>query len=52
MATKAKDVLESIKRQEKEKLKSILVEKNIELEFDLGNLLAWDANPLEEDQLK
>jgi len=52
MVTKAKDVLEAIRLEEEEKLKSILVEKNIDLEFDLGNLLAIDANPIEDDQLK
>ena len=52
MVTKVKDILDSIRQEEEERLQSILVEKNIDLEFDLGNLFALDANPIEEDQLK
>lgn len=52
MAIKAQDVLESIRQEEKQKLKSILVEKNVDLEFDVGNLLAIDLNQLDEDELK
>ena len=52
MAIKAQDVLESIRQEEQQKLKSILVEKIIDLEFDLGNLLASDFNQLDETKLR
>nr|XP_015209188.1 PREDICTED: ribosome biogenesis regulatory protein homolog [Lepisosteus oculatus] len=39
------DVLARAEKEEAEKLKSISVHKELELEFDLGNLLASDKNP-------
>uniref|UniRef100_A0A8C5X124 Ribosome biogenesis regulatory protein n=1 Tax=Malurus cyaneus samueli TaxID=2593467 RepID=A0A8C5X124_9PASS len=40
-----KAVLAAAEEQEAEKRRSITVEKELELEFDLGNLLALDRNP-------
>ncbi|XP_069777460.1 ribosome biogenesis regulatory protein homolog [Narcine bancroftii] len=44
MATVVEDVLADAERAEAERLKSISVEKELELEFDLGNLAAFDGN--------
>ncbi|XP_059809014.1 ribosome biogenesis regulatory protein homolog [Hypanus sabinus] len=44
MATVVEDVLADVERAEAECLKSISVEKELELEFDLGNLAAFDVN--------
>lgn len=43
----APQVLKAIAEKEKDQLKSISVEKDIDLEIDLGNLLAYDPNPLD-----
>ncbi|XP_067831963.1 ribosome biogenesis regulatory protein homolog [Heptranchias perlo] len=44
MATVVEDVLAAVERAEAERLKCISVEKELELEFDLGNLAALDTN--------
>ncbi|XP_017572229.1 ribosome biogenesis regulatory protein homolog [Pygocentrus nattereri] len=44
-ACSVEDVLAKAEREEAEKLKSIAVTKELELEFDVGNLLALDKNP-------
>ncbi|XP_051910503.1 ribosome biogenesis regulatory protein homolog [Hippocampus zosterae] len=41
------ELLAQAERDEAEKLRSIAVDKELELEFDLGNLLACDKNRLE-----
>ncbi|XP_053569127.1 ribosome biogenesis regulatory protein homolog [Bombina bombina] len=40
------EVLARVEKDEAAKLKNITVHKELELEFDLGNLLAFDPNPL------
>ncbi|XP_064189073.1 ribosome biogenesis regulatory protein homolog [Anguilla rostrata] len=40
------DVLAKVEKDEAEKLKSITVVKELDLEFDLGNMLALDKNPV------
>ncbi|NXE86976.1 RRS1 protein, partial [Menura novaehollandiae] len=44
-AVRVEAVLAAAEEQEAEKRRSITVEKELELEFDLGNLLALDRNP-------
>ncbi|XP_074056714.1 ribosome biogenesis regulatory protein homolog [Macrotis lagotis] len=44
-APRAEEVLAQAERAEAEKLRLITVHKDLELEFDLGNLLAVDRNP-------
>lgn len=44
-ACSVEDVLARAEREEAEKLKSITVVKELELELDVGNLLALDRNP-------
>ncbi|XP_001379079.1 ribosome biogenesis regulatory protein homolog [Monodelphis domestica] len=44
-ASSAEEVLAQAERAEAEKLRLITVHKDLELEFDLGNLLAIDPNP-------
>ncbi|KAM3928820.1 ribosome biogenesis regulatory protein homolog [Leptodactylus fuscus] len=44
-ATTIEEVLARAERDEEEKLKLITVHKELELQFDLGNLLAIDPNP-------
>ncbi|KAM9235085.1 ribosome biogenesis regulatory protein homolog [Leptosomus discolor] len=44
-AVRVEEVLAAAEGQEAEKRRSITVEKELELEFDLGNLLALDRNP-------
>uniref|UniRef100_A0A3B1IUZ6 Ribosome biogenesis regulatory protein n=1 Tax=Astyanax mexicanus TaxID=7994 RepID=A0A3B1IUZ6_ASTMX len=46
-ACSVEDVLAKAERDEAERLKSISVVKELELEFDVGNLLALDKNPVE-----
>ena len=46
-ACSVEDVLAKAEQEEAEKLKSITVTKELELEFDVGNLLALDKNPAE-----
>lgn len=43
----ASEILKSITQAEEEKLKSITVEKDIDVEYDLGNLLVTDSNLLD-----
>ncbi|KAM9774817.1 ribosome biogenesis regulatory protein homolog [Syngnathus typhle] len=45
------ELLAQAKRDEAEKLRSITVNKELELDFDLGNLLAYDKNPVEQRDL-
>lgn len=52
MAVKTVELLESIRKDEEEKLKSTSVQKDIDLNFDLGNLLAVDSNPLDAIKLR
>ncbi|NWW13362.1 RRS1 protein, partial [Oreocharis arfaki] len=44
-AVRVEEVLAAAEEQEAEKRRSITVEKELELEYDLGNLLAVDPNP-------
>lgn len=44
-ALRVEEVLAAAEEQEAEKRRSVTVEKELELEFDLGNLLALDRNP-------
>ncbi|NXY87110.1 RRS1 protein, partial [Alcedo cyanopectus] len=44
-AVRVEEVLAAAEEQEAEKRRSVTVEKELELEFDLGNLLALDRNP-------
>ncbi|NXL65017.1 RRS1 protein, partial [Chordeiles acutipennis] len=44
-AVRVEEVLAVAEEQEAEKRRSVTVEKELELEFDLGNLLALDRNP-------
>ncbi|KAG7488599.1 hypothetical protein MATL_G00035460 [Megalops atlanticus] len=44
-ACSIEDVLAKAEKDEAEKLKSITVHKELDLEFDLGNLFAFDKNP-------
>ncbi|XP_046879525.1 ribosome biogenesis regulatory protein homolog [Hypomesus transpacificus] len=46
-ACNIEDVLAKAERDEAEKLKSISVQKELDLEFDIGNLLAYDKNRIE-----
>ncbi len=43
---------ESILAAQQAQYKSTEVEKEVELQFDVGNLLATDLNNLDEDELK
>ncbi|KAM4705780.1 ribosome biogenesis regulatory protein homolog [Rhinophrynus dorsalis] len=45
-AVPVEEVLAKAERDEAEKLKNITVHKELDLEFDMGNLLALDPNPL------
>ena len=51
-ATIVQNVLEKANEEEAEKIKSIQVDKPIELEFDLGNILAYDTNDIDINQLR
>lgn len=51
-ASIVQNVLLKAAEDEAEKLRSIQVDKVVELEFDLGNLLAYDINDLEVNQLR
>ncbi|NXN67888.1 RRS1 protein, partial [Himantopus himantopus] len=44
-AVRVEEVLAAAEEHEAEKRRSVTVEKELELEFDLGNLLALDRNP-------
>ncbi|XP_042641891.1 ribosome biogenesis regulatory protein homolog [Tyto alba] len=44
-AVRVEEVLAAAEEEEAEKRRSVTVEKELELEFDLGNLLALDRNP-------
>nr|XP_025970977.1 ribosome biogenesis regulatory protein homolog [Dromaius novaehollandiae] len=44
-AVRVEELLAAAEEQEAEKQRSIAVHKELELEFDLGNLLALDRNP-------
>ncbi|XP_072514061.1 ribosome biogenesis regulatory protein homolog [Salminus brasiliensis] len=46
-ACSVEDVLAKAEQDEAERLKSITVVKELDLEFDVGNLLALDKNPVE-----
>ncbi|XP_068604148.1 ribosome biogenesis regulatory protein homolog [Brachionichthys hirsutus] len=46
-ACNVEELLANAEREEAEKLKSISVQKELELEFDIGNLLACDKNRIE-----
>ncbi|XP_057366161.1 ribosome biogenesis regulatory protein homolog [Daphnia carinata] len=51
-ASIVQNVLLKAAEDEAEKLKSIQVDKVVELEFDLGNLLAYDINDIDVNQLR
>ena len=44
--------LEAVLAARKAQYKSTVVEKEVELQYDLGNLLATDLNPLDAQALK
>ncbi|TRY69897.1 hypothetical protein DNTS_015358 [Danionella cerebrum] len=46
------DVLIKVEKEEAEKLKSITVNKELDLEFDTGLLLAYDKNPVDNRDFK
>ncbi|KAL2085183.1 hypothetical protein ACEWY4_018503 [Coilia grayii] len=52
MAACIEDVLAKAEKDEAERLKSISVQKELDLEFDLGNLLACDKNSVDAHGLK
>jgi len=52
MVLSATTLLENIRKSGEEKIKTTLVEKDIDLSFDVGNLLSIDPNNLDEDWLK
>lgn len=52
MTVNATELLEKIGKENEEKLKSIHVEKAIDLEIDVGSLIAVDNNLLDEQALK
>lgn len=45
-------VLAKASEEEAEKLKSIQVDKAVDLEYDVGNLLAFDINDLDLNQFR
>lgn len=45
-------ILETITKQKEEQLKSITVAKDIDVDYDLGNLLVSDVNPLNLAELR
>ncbi|XP_041924429.1 ribosome biogenesis regulatory protein homolog [Alosa alosa] len=51
-ACSIEDVLAQAEKDEAERLKSITVQKELDLEFDLGNLLASDKNRVDEREFK
>ncbi|XP_030624896.1 ribosome biogenesis regulatory protein homolog [Chanos chanos] len=51
-ACSIEDVLAKVERDEAEKLKSITVQKELDLEFDAGNLLALDKNRIDVSDFK
>uniref|UniRef100_A0AAY5KTG7 Ribosome biogenesis regulatory protein n=1 Tax=Esox lucius TaxID=8010 RepID=A0AAY5KTG7_ESOLU len=46
-ACSVEDVLAKAEQEEAEKLKSISVQKELDLEFDIGNLVAYDKNRID-----
>ena len=44
--------LEAILASKKAQYKSTAVKKDVELQYDLGNMLAYDLNPLDEQAIK
>ena len=46
------NVLARASEEEAEQIKSLQVDKLVELEFDLGNLLAYDSNEIDLQQLR
>lgn len=46
------NVLEKASEVEADNIKSIQVDKPVELEFDLGNLLAYDINDFDITELR
>lgn len=51
-ASIVQNVLLKAAEDEAEKLKSIQVDKVVELKYDLGNLLAYDINDIDINQLR
>merc|ERR1740128_93966 len=51
-ATIVQNVLERAVEEEAEKIKSIHVDKPVDLEYDVGNLLAYDINDIDVNQLR
>lgn len=51
-ASIVQNVLARAEKEEAEKLKSIQVDKAVDLEYDLGNLLAYDFNDIDVNQLR
>lgn len=51
-ASIVQNVLSKAAEDEAEKLRSIQVDKVVELEYDVGNLLSYDINDLDINQLR
>lgn len=51
-ATIVQEILARASEEEAEKIKSTQVDKPVDLEYDLGNLLAYDFNDIDFNQLK
>uniref|UniRef100_A0A4W5QTS0 Ribosome biogenesis regulatory protein n=1 Tax=Hucho hucho TaxID=62062 RepID=A0A4W5QTS0_9TELE len=51
-ACSIEDVLAKAEQDEAEKLKSITVQKELDLEFDIGNLVAYDVNRIDIRQFR
>lgn len=51
-ATIVQNVLDRAVEEEAEKIRSIQVDKPVDLEYDVGNLLAYDINDIDINQLR
>uniref|UniRef100_H2ZRB8 Ribosome biogenesis regulatory protein n=1 Tax=Ciona savignyi TaxID=51511 RepID=H2ZRB8_CIOSA len=52
MVVRAEDLLQKIQKEQEDKLQSIQVSKNIEVDVDCGNLLACDTNSMDTQRLR
>merc|ERR1711928_99532 len=52
MGTIVQNVLDRAVEEEAEKIRSIQVDKPVDLEYDVGNLLAYDINDIDVNQLR
>ena len=51
-ASIVQNVLDKAFEEEADKIKSIQVDKPVDLEYDLGNLLAYDINDFDINELR